>query len=308
MRPFAIAGIQMNIAHGDNIAAMEERLELTMSMYPWVQMVLFSELAPYGSDRSFAEARHGPTEQRFQAMAARHGIWLIPGSFYQIVNDKILNTSPVINPAGEIIDRYEKMFPFYPYEDGITPGSSFCVFDIEGVGRFGLLNCYDIWFPETSRTLAVMGVEVILHPVMTTYIDRDIDLLMARAAAAANQLYVIDINGVSAGGVGMSCVIDPAARIIHQAGSHEEIIPVEIDLDQVCRQRVRGIRTLGQPLKSWRDTQVDFEIYNRDYDHAYLDSLGPLIKPQRNVPMTEEQISLTEHLNNLGQEPTTGAL
>ncbi|MEH6581314.1 MAG: carbon-nitrogen hydrolase family protein [Halioglobus sp.] len=308
MTPFAIAGIQMNIAQQDNIAAMEERLEQTMSLYPWVQMVLFSELAVYGTNKDFAEPRPGPAEQRFQAMAARHGIWLIPGSLYQLVDGAIYNTSPVINPKGEIVTRYDKMFPFYPYEEGVTPGSSFCVFDVGGVGRFGMANCYDIWFPETSRTLAAMGAEVILHPVMTTYIDRDIDLLMARAAAASNQCYVFDINGVSAGGVGQSCVIDPSARIIHQAGSHEEIIPIEIDLDQVRRQRERGIRTLGQPLKSWRDNQVAFDIYREDYEHSYLESLGPLAKPHRNVPEPEEQPSLTEHLNSLGHEPSMGAL
>ena len=57
MTPFAIAGIQMHIGQQDNIAAMEARLDLTMSMYPWVQMVLFSELAPFGTDRKFAQPR-----------------------------------------------------------------------------------------------------------------------------------------------------------------------------------------------------------------------------------------------------------
>ncbi|MCZ6829035.1 MAG: carbon-nitrogen hydrolase family protein [Gammaproteobacteria bacterium] len=281
MTPFAVAGIQMHIAQQDNISAMQERLELTMSMYPWVQMVLFSELAPFGTNREFAEARPGPTEERFQTMAAKHGIWLIPGSLYQQVDGELYNTSPVINPAGDIVTRYEKMFPFYPYEEGIAQGSEFCVFDVPGVGRFGVSNCYDIWFPETTRTLAAMGAEVLLHPVMTTYIDRDIDLVMARAAAAANQCYVFDINGVGAGGVGQSCVFDPSARVIHQAGSHEEIIPVEVDLDQVRRQRKRGFRSLGQPLKSWRDNRVPFQIYSKEYDHAYLDSLGVLEKAQR---------------------------
>jgi hypothetical protein len=129
--------------------------------------------------------------------------------------------------------------------------------------------------------MAAMGAEVILHPVMTTYIDRDIDILMARAAAAANQCYVFDINGLSAGGVGKSCVFDPSARLLHQAGSHEEIIPIEIDLDQVRRQRRRGIRTLGQPLKSFRDCTVNFTAYSRERDNTYLDSLGELIKPHR---------------------------
>ena len=104
---------------------------------------------------------------------------------------------------------------------------------------------------------------------------------MARAAAAANQMYVFDINGVGAGGVGKSVVIDPAARFMHQAGSHEELIPIEIDLDQVRRQRVRGIRSLGQPLKSFRDRASNLPVYQADTDTSYLDSLGPLVKPGR---------------------------
>lgn len=283
MTPFAIAGIQMPIGQQNNIEAMKERLDLAMHLYPWVQLVLFSELAPFGTGREFAQSMPGPAEAQFQAMAAQHGIWLLPGSMFQKRDGVIVNTTPVINPGGEVIARYDKIFPFYPYEEGISPGSEFCVFDIEEVGRFGVSICYDIWFAETTRTMAAMGAEVILHPVMTTYMDRDIDILMARAAAAANQCYVFDINGLSAGGVGKSCVIDPSARVIHQAGSHEEIIPVEIDLDQVRRQRRRGIRTLGQPLKSFRDCAVDFTVYSQARDNTYLDSLGELVKPQRHV-------------------------
>jgi len=282
MTPFAIAGIQMHIGPCNNIKAMQERLEQTMHMYPWVQLVLFSELAPFGTGREFVQATPGPVEEQFQAMAAHHGIWLLPGSMYRKHNGKTLNTASIINPEGKIVQRYDKIFPFYPYEEGISPGSEFCVFNIAGVGRFGVSICYDMWFPETTRTMAAMGAEVILHPVNTTYLDRDIDIVMARAAAAANQCYVFDINGLSAGGVGQSCVFDPTARVIHQAGSHEEIIPIEIDLDQVRRRRRRGFRTLGQPLKSFRDCKVDFTVYSERRKNAYLDSLGQLVKPQRN--------------------------
>ena len=48
MKPFAIAGIQMHLNHGSNIAAMRQRIDLTMHLYPWVQMVMFSELAAFG--------------------------------------------------------------------------------------------------------------------------------------------------------------------------------------------------------------------------------------------------------------------
>ncbi len=77
-------------------------------------------------------------------------------------------------------------------------------------------------------------------------------------------------------------IVDPAGRVLHQAGSHEAFLPLELDLDQVRRQRERGLLGLGQPLKSFRDCAVDFPVYDRARgDRAYLDSLGPLEKPGR---------------------------
>ncbi len=59
-------------------------------------------------------------------------------------------------------------------------------------------------------------------------------------------------------------------------------MPVEIDLDQVRRQRATGMRLLGQPLKSFRERPVDFPVYQRDpATMAYLNGLGPLEKPAR---------------------------
>jgi deaminated glutathione amidase len=123
---------------------------------------------------------------------------------------------------------------------------------------------------------------VLLHPVLTGTIDRDVELAMARSTAAQFQCYVFDINGLLAGGVGRSCVVDPAGTVIHQAAAGEEIIPVEIDLMQVRRQRETGTRCLGQMLKSFRDRAVDFRVYDRASGvDAYLHTLGPLAMPVR---------------------------
>jgi hypothetical protein len=132
------------------------------------------------------------------------------------------------------------------------------------------------------RTLTAMGAEVILHPVMTHTIDRDVDLAVAKASAAMFQCYIFDINGLAAGGNGQSAVFDPSGRVIHQSSTNEEFIPIEIDLDQVRHQRQRGMRHLGQPMKSFRDRNIQFPVYDRKFDRAYLDSLGPLQRPGRN--------------------------
>lgn len=282
MIPFAIAGIQMGVsALESNLKTMEYRLNTLMAIYPWVQMVLFSELAVCGPLPSTAQPLPGPTEEAFCELAARHRIWLLPGSMYERDGDNIYNTTPVINPNGEIVGRYRKMFPFQPYEVGVEAGDQFLVFDVPDVGRFGVSICYDMWFPETSRTLAVMGAEVILHPSMTSTIDRDIELSIARVTAVTNQCYVFDINGVRAGGYGRSIVCGPEGTVIYEAGSGEEMIPVEIDLDRVRRSREHGVMRLGQMLKSFRDRSIDFSIYQPDAEHPYLESLGPLEKLTR---------------------------
>jgi deaminated glutathione amidase len=141
--------------------------------------------------------------------------------------------------------------------------------------------CYDMWIPETSRTLAVLGAEVILHPTLTRSIDRDVELSIARATATTNQCYVFDINGIGDGGNGRSIICDPEGTVLYEAGSGEETIPLEIDLEHVRRSRSRGLLRLGQPLKSFRDRPVDFPIYQPGARYPYLDSLGPLEKPTR---------------------------
>ena len=283
MTPFGIAAVQMDVsATQHNIDTMERRLATLTHRFPWVQMVVFSELCAYGPDPAYAEPMPGPTESRFCELAARYGLWLVPGSIFERDSERIYNTVPVIDPGGWVVGRYRKMFPFRPYEDGIAAGQHFLVFDVPQVGRFGVSVCYDMWFPETTRTLVAMGAEVILHPTMTDTIDRDVELPIARASAAINQCYFFDVNGVGESGNGHSIVVGPAGYVIHQAGGGEEVIPVEIDLDRVRRDRDVGIRSLGQPLKSFRDRSVDFSVYRADFDNTYLNSLG-LCPSQLNI-------------------------
>lgn len=282
MTPFGIAGIQMNLHHGNNVDAIEERIDVLMSLYPWVEMVLVSELAAHGPLHTFAETMPGVTEERFCEIARRHNIWLIPGSFFELRNNATFNTAPVINPQGEVIARHRKLFPFCPFEEGVEAGDEFVVFDVPGAGRFGLCICYDMWFPEVLRELTSMGAEVILHPVLTGTNDREIELNLARSSGALFQSYIIDINGLGVGGVGQSCLVDPSGRVLHQAGETNEFLVTELDFDLVRRQREVGLRSLGQPLKSFRDSKVNFTVYNKEQrENSYLNSLGPMQKPSR---------------------------
>lgn len=285
MIPFAVAGIQMHVsALHENVTGMEQRLDLLMIKLPWVQMVVFSELAAFGPLTKNAFVLEGSkTLERFQAMAKKHKVWLIPGSLFTIKDGKTFNTTMVISPEGELIGQYDKMFPFLPYEKDVEPGSNFLVFDVPDVGRFGVTICYDIWFPETTRTLTNMGVEVLLHPVLTGTVDRDIELNIAKSTAAMFQCYVVDVNGLGSGGNGRSTIVGPSGTAMYTSAGQEDQFAIELDLAQVRRQRENGVRGLGQTLKSFRDRKCQFPAYAQDTKvNAFLNTLGPLDIPERN--------------------------
>lgn len=283
MKPFAIAGMQLNLsAMQENVSLMGARLDVLLSIYPWVQMVVFSELAPFGPLIANARPLPNETEAVFQSWAQKHGIWLLPGTMFETVGDRIYNTATVINPAGAIVGRYRKMFPFRPYEAGVSSGEEFLVFDVPEAGRFGVSICYDLWFPETARTLAALGAEVILHPTLTGTIDREVELSIVRATAAQNQCFVFGINGFGDCGNGRSIIAGPAGEVLYQGQSASEMIPFEIDFDRVRRSREVGLRGLGQQLKSFRDRGVEFAVYSPEgRNWPFLHSLGPLVKPDR---------------------------
>ncbi len=308
MTPFAIAGIQMHIAAlHSNVEAMRHRLDVLMARFPWTQMAVFSELAAFGPLTRFAMPFENEIIDQFRADARRHNLWIIPGSMFEQAPDgRIFNTSVVIDPQGQIVAKYRKMFPFRPYEVGVEAGTEFCTFDVPGVGRFGLSICYDIWFPETTRQLTSQGVEVLIHPSLTGTTDREAELAIVRATAAQFQCYVFDVNGLGAGGIGRSCVADPAATVMYQTFGQEDLFPVEIDLDLVRRQRETGIRGLGQVLKSFRDRSADFPVYDRASGaDAYLHSLGRL-----EVPTQGSHAGLTgggpHDMGSPGDAPTGG--
>ncbi len=280
-RRIGIAGVQMHVVAGEsNIARMAHLVAQAKHRFPWIDVVLFPELAAFGADPRRAQPLPGEAEAGLAEIARRNGVWLVPGSLFESADGLIFNTTPVIAPDGSVVARYRKMFPFRPYEQNVAAGTAFVAFDVPAVGRIGVSICYDMWFPETTRTLAAMGAGVILHPTMTDTIDREIELAIARSSAATNQCYFFDINGVGDGGVGRSIVVDPSGYVLHEAGQNPEIIPILVDLDRVDLEREHGLRGLGQPLKSFRDRSVEFTVYDRArFASHYLETLGPLMKP-----------------------------
>ncbi|NJD60866.1 MAG: carbon-nitrogen hydrolase family protein [Anaerolineae bacterium] len=274
-RLFGIAGVQMQVVAFDAQATVDKMKEIATNLtlsFPWVQLIMFHELVVPGLDQFVSsqdrdwrvknsETIPGPLTEKLCDLARSLNRWLIPGSMYEVDGDKLYNTALVISPQGEVIRKYRKMFPWLPYENGVTPGNEFCVFDIPDVGRFGLCICYDMWFPEVARTLIWKGAEVILQPTLTPTSDRELELVMCRANALFNQCYFISVNGVGTWGGGRSTIIDPDGRILQEASTNQTILTEMIDLDHTTRTREFGTIGLAQTLKQLRDSDMTFPIY-----------------------------------------------
>ena len=279
MKPLSIAAIQLNLARKDNYTLLESKAREAVYRFPWLEMLVFSELAVGGAGASNATFFLSEYLDKLKELAKELDVWLIPGSFYEETKEGTLNTAPVIDNKGGLVTKCRKLYPFLPYETGVAAGNQVCVFEIPGSGKVGIHICYDLWFPETSRALALKGAEVILHPSLTDTCDRDVERAMVKATAAQQQCYYIDVNAGGEQGVGLSLIAGPDGEILHDALAGEEFMLVEVDFDRVRRCRKRGLKGLGQPIKSYRDDPKQHLSEVSDTD--YLNKLGDLEVPKK---------------------------
>jgi len=100
------------------------------------------------------------------------------GAFHETRGDLVFDVAPLFDRTGHLAGSYDKLLPHQPELDqGVSPGRELPIFDTD-FGRVAILICYDAWFPETARLLALKGAEVLLFPNAGYYED----LMPARAA------------------------------------------------------------------------------------------------------------------------------
>lgn len=266
MRTLSIAAIQTNAVAGDLDATWQRfaaQVRAVVAMRPHVDLVVVPELLlaapgplllddPHFDERA-ATSIPGPVTDRLGDLARELKVWLVPGSLVERDDDgRLFNTAVAISPEGEIVARYRKLFPWRPYE-ALEPGSDFVTFDIPGRGRVGLAICFDGSFPEVARQLAWLGADVIIQPTLTTTRDREMEVVMSRANAFANQVFVVNVNGASPSGVGESVLVDPEGTIMQHAGEGEEVLFGVLDLDRVQLVREHGTFGLNRPWSQLAD-------------------------------------------------------
>jgi len=222
--------------------------------YDGTRLFVYPELHLHGADdagretnqrlHDSAEPLDGPRVKALGQIAGDLGIWLVPGSVCERGSDGLMyNTALAFSPQGELVASYRKIFPWRPYEP-YEPGDRFVTFELEDFGRVGFSICYDSWFPEVTRHLAWMGAEVVINLVKTTTSDRAQELVLARANAIVNQVFMLSVNCAGPVGRGQSLIVDPEGLVRAEATSENPtILSDTIDVSHV--QRVHTFGTAG---------------------------------------------------------------
>lgn len=272
-RNIRIAAVQAQpLAIGTPLAAFAADLDRVLGDAGAADLVLYPELHLFGSEEQAPERRNallresaapldGPLVHALGDIARQAGVWLVPGSVCELgAGGELFNTALVFSPEGDLVTSYRKIFPWRPYEP-YDPGDRFVVFDIDGVGRFGLSICYDSWFPEVSRHLAWMGAEAVLNIVKTTTPDRAQELVLARANSIVNQTFTVSVNCAGPIGKGRSLVVGPDGTALRELPSSAPGVIVEtIDLDAVSRIHEEGTAGLNRMWDQFLPTDPALEL------------------------------------------------
>ena len=198
-----------------------------------------------------------PAVRRFQAVAGELGV-VIPVSFYERDVQRLFNSIAMIDADGSILGVYRKTHipddHFYQEKFYFTPGDIGFEPIQTSLGKLGVLVCWDQWYPEAARLMALKGAELLIYPTAIGWESSDTDdekarqlnawIISQRAHAVANGLPVISVNRVGhepdpsgqTNGIlfwGNSFVAGPQGEFLAQAGNdHPENMVVEIDMER----------------------------------------------------------------------------
>ncbi|MFQ5586100.1 MAG: nitrilase-related carbon-nitrogen hydrolase [Thermodesulfobacteriota bacterium] len=212
-------------------------------------------------NRELAEEADGPTITTMRTVAQRLKLILVCPIFER---DGVAyyNTAFVVDENGEIIGRYRKVhvpqLPLWEEKSYFTPGNGFPVFQTKH-GVIGVQLCWDIFFPEAARVLALKGAKVIFTPTASAFYESHGKWDRAAAASAhANGVYIFRVNRVGKEDkqefYGRSFCVDPYGDFVGRPSGHSEgVVLASIDLKEVDRARNTWPFLKDRRVESYRE-------------------------------------------------------
>ncbi|MBO5584857.1 MAG: carbon-nitrogen hydrolase [Bacteroidaceae bacterium] len=210
-----------------------------------------------------AEPIPGPSTELYGQLAKELGVVIVTSLFERRAPGLYHNTAVVLEKDGSIAGKYRKMHipddPAYYEKFYFTPGDLGFHPIQTSVGRLGVQVCWDQWYPEGARLMALQGAELLIYPTAIGYESSDTPeeqqrqreawMTVQRGHAVANGIPVIAVNRTGhepdpsgqTNGIqfwGSSFVAGPQGEILYQAPEHEDIVQV-IDIDMKRSENVR---------------------------------------------------------------------
>jgi N-carbamoylputrescine amidase len=276
-----VANLEKTVAQIRRLAAEGAQLVVLQELHRGLYFCQQEQTAAF----NLAETIPGPTSDRLGSLARELGVVIVASLFEKRAPGIYHNTAVVLEKDGSIAGKYRKMhipddpgyyekFYFTPGDLGFQPIST-------SVGKLGILVCWDQWFPEAARLMAMAGAELLIYPTAIGSHPEDEDdekerqrqawITVQRGHAIANGLPLIAVNRVGhevdpADGVGIdfwgsSFVVGPQGEFIYMADMTSElsqIITIDMNRSEEVRQmwpylRDRRIDHYGDLLKIYRD-------------------------------------------------------
>ncbi len=263
-----VAGVQMAMSDDPpaNLARAERLVEEAAGH--GAELVVLPELFsnPYFPQQpgnaaylDLAEPVPGPTSAALAALARRLHVSIVASVYERVFSGLSFNTALVFGRDGTLLGRSRKTHipdgPGYSEKYYFTPGDSdYPVFEVAG-GRpvvTAVGTCWDQWFPELARIVALKGAELIIYPtaIGSEPAFPDLDThdawrTVMRGHAIANALFVMAVNRVGVEGeltfYGGSFVADPMGSVLAELGPEEGLLEATIDLSAI--DRIRAVST-----------------------------------------------------------------
>ena len=263
--PIRIAGVQMAMGPDRTANLLRAISSIERAAAQGAQLIALPELfsaayfpqLPHRPEYlDWAEPLPGPTTDALAEVAGRLHVAVIGSIYERAMAGLCYNTAVVVGPDGSLVGTSRKAHipdsAGYAEKFYFAPGDSdYPVFEVPVGGArltLGLATCWDQWFPEVARILALKGAELIVYPTSIGSEPATPDLethnawrTVMRGHAVANALYVLAVNRVGVEAditfYGGSFLADPLGAVLAESGPAETLLEGAIDLDAIARTR-----------------------------------------------------------------------
>ena len=225
-------------------------------------------LSPIELNKKYA----GVYKEKCSALAKKYSAYVVPWD-YEACENKAYNTSYILDRQGKEIGRFRKVHPTYgELNMGIYPGFDFNVFDLD-FGKVGIMICFDNYYAESARILALNGAELILFPLYGDTMKPGWDI-KARARAVDNSVYVApcQISSAIEPDVSYTGMINPYGEVICKVTDEGNVKVVEIEMGMQAITDFSGIRGRNEDTKQYLLKLRNTKAYD------------PLLKDLKNLP------------------------